>query len=94
MARNGRTAIELTRAHKPDVVLMDIQMPELDGLQAIQILRADPAYARTPIIALTALAMPGDRERCLQAGANDYLTKPIDLRRLLEILQKQLRGLE
>ena len=70
---------------------MDIQMPEIDGLDATRRLRAMPAFAATPIIALTALAMSGDRERCLEAGANEYLTKPVSLKRLVEVIQHLVR---
>jgi CheY-like chemotaxis protein len=69
---------------------MDIQMPVLDGLQVTQHLRTDPRFAATPIIALTALAMPGDRERCLSAGASEYLTKPVSLKGLAEMINKLL----
>jgi CheY-like chemotaxis protein len=68
------------------VIIMDIRMPDLDGLTAIRELRAQPDLARVPIIALTALAMPGDRERCLAAGATAYVSKPINLRELVRII--------
>ncbi|NCC32755.1 MAG: response regulator, partial [Chloroflexia bacterium] len=90
VARNGREALEMAAEIVPDLVLMDIQMPELDGLEAIRRLRADPVFALTPIIALTALAMPGDRERCMEAGASEYLTKPVSLRGLVYTIERLL----
>ncbi|MBP8002478.1 MAG: PAS domain S-box protein [Chloroflexi bacterium] len=86
-ALNGFDALEQAHIHQPQMILMDIQMPEMDGLEAIQRLRAMPAFATVPIIALTALAMPGDRERCLQAGANEYLSKPLSLKMLTERIE-------
>ncbi len=90
LARNGKEALDMARRYFPDVILMDIQMPEMDGLEAIGRLRQDSTLNGIPIIALTALVMPGDRERCLEAGANEYLTKPMELRRLSAILQAYL----
>jgi predicted ATPase/signal transduction histidine kinase len=87
VAENGQEAIEMTKLHHPDVIVMDIQMPVLDGLTAIKQLRRDPQFAKLPIIALTALAMSGDRERCLMAGANEYLTKPVTLGSLVITIQ-------
>ena len=77
---------------RPDLVLMDIQMPGMDGLEAIRQVRAraDTTIASVPIIAITALSMPGDREKCLQAGANEYLSKPVRLNQLVDIIQSLL----
>jgi PAS domain S-box-containing protein len=84
VAEDGEAALQRTREARPDLIIMDIQMPGMDGLEVIRRLRAEPAFRSVSIIALTALAMPGDRERCLTAGADDYLTKPIRLRQLAE----------
>ncbi|HEY0096253.1 MAG TPA: response regulator, partial [Archangium sp.] len=88
IARDGLEAVRLCREVRPALVLMDIQMPRLDGLEAIRCLRADRVTAPIPIIALTELAMPGDRERCLEAGANEYLSKPVRLRQVLEVMRR------
>ncbi|HID99870.1 MAG TPA: hybrid sensor histidine kinase/response regulator [Thiotrichaceae bacterium] len=87
IARDGVEAIEQTQANHPNLILMDIQMPVMSGLDAIREIRADPDIAEIPIIALTALAMQGDKERCLQAGANDYLSKPVNLKELLATIE-------
>ena len=93
IAKNGREAIQMTQTYEPDLILMDIQMPDMDGLMAIQQIRQNPAFLQTPIIALTALAMKGDRERCLEAGANNYLAKPVKLKQLISCIQQLLREL-
>jgi PAS domain S-box-containing protein len=85
-ARNGLEAIERLKETEPAVVLMDIQMPGMDGLKAIRCIRDDANFSDIPIIALTALAMPGDREHCLTAGANDYLAKPVSLNKLINTI--------
>ncbi|KAB8145520.1 PAS domain S-box protein [Chloroflexia bacterium SDU3-3] len=86
IARNGAEAIAQAREVRPGIILMDIQMPGMDGIEATKRLRADPQLAAIPIIAMTALAMPGDRERCLEAGASDYMSKPISLRQLTDTI--------
>ena len=90
IARNGIEAVAKAKSDVPDIILMDIQMPEMDGLEAITLIRADASIAPIPIIALTALAMEGDRERCLAAGANEYIAKPIKFRQLNTVIQRIL----
>jgi CheY-like chemotaxis protein len=85
VARNGREAIERLERADIDLVLMDIMMPEMDGIAAIEAIRGRPEWQDLPIIALTAKAMPDDRQRCLDAGANDYIAKPIDIDRLVSL---------
>jgi len=89
-AADGLAAVELAQAERPDIILMDIQLPKLDGLEAIRRLRAMPGLQSTPVVALTALAMQGDRERCLQAGANEYLSKPVSMKKLAQVIHELL----
>ena len=89
-ALNGLIAVQLARELRPALILMDIQMPMMDGLTATRELRADAAFKEVPIIALTALAMSGDRERCLAAGATDYMSKPVELKELAALMEKLL----
>lgn len=90
IAKDGQEAIAITKAHRPNLILMDIQMPVIDGIAAIEQIRLDPNLVNVPIIALTALAMTGDRERCLAAGANEYLAKPVKLKQLANTIQQLL----
>ncbi|MEE3716331.1 PAS domain S-box protein [Tumidithrix elongata RA019] len=90
VAKNGHEAIALAQAEHPALILMDIQMPEMDGLEAMQQIRRDSSLANVPIVALTALAMAEDRDRCLAAGANDYIAKPIKLKQLVVTMQQLL----
>jgi len=87
-ATNGRQAIELLQ-RTPDVsvVLMDIMMPEMDGYETMRAIRKIPAFQKLPIIALTAKAMKGDREKCLDAGAGDYIAKPVNTDQLLSLMR-------
>ncbi|UVM24215.1 response regulator [Pseudomonas wadenswilerensis] len=95
IGRNGREAIERLEQHEDiDLVLMDVMMPEMDGYEATRLIRKDPRWRKLPIIAVTAKAMKDDQERCLQAGANDYLAKPIDLDRLFSLIRVWLPQLE
>jgi hypothetical protein len=87
-AENGREGIEQLDAHPDvDLVLMDIMMPELDGYETTRLVRGEDRWAQLPIIALTAKAMKGDRERCIAAGASDYITKPVDIDQLLSLMR-------
>jgi PAS domain S-box-containing protein len=85
--RNGTEAVERAREMSPDIILMDVQMPVLDGLEATRRIRNLPNMQKTPIIALTALAMSGDRERCVEAGVDEYISKPVSLGELLKVIR-------
>jgi len=90
-ASNGAEAIERAQQEQPALILMDAQMPVMDGLEATRRIRADAELKHIPIIALTGLAMEGDEQRCLAAGANDYLSKPVSLKKLMGMIEAQLK---
>ena len=87
-AENGKSALEMLELHPDtDLVLMDIMMPEMDGYEAMKRIRSQVRFTKLPLIALTAKAMKDDKEKCIDAGANDYITKPIDIERLLSLMR-------
>lgn len=90
VVQTGKEALEYAQKTHPDVILMDIRLPEIDGLEAIRRIRADSAIAAIPIIAVTALVMPGIRESCFSAGADEYLSKPVSLRNLHVSIERLL----
>jgi PAS domain S-box-containing protein len=90
-AINGFEVLKIMETTRPDLILMDIHMPEMDGLETMRHLRSEPANESIPIFALTALAMPGDRDKCIEAGADEYICKPIRLRELGELIENALK---
>ena len=94
-ATNGARAIEMARSDKPDLILMDVQMPVIDGVSAVKALKADHITRSIPVIAITALAMDGDRTRMLEAGFDGYLGKPISIKEFRSVVASHLdRGTE
>ena len=91
VAEDGRKGIEMARVEMPDLILMDVNLPDIDGLEATRQLKADETTRAIPVIALTAHAMTGDKERALDAGCEDYDSKPIELPRLLEKIARLLK---
>lgn len=90
-AADGKAGVEMAKTEKPDLVLMDMNMPELDGWEATRQIKADPGSQNIPVIALTAHAMTGDRERALEAGCTDYHTKPVEFPKLLAQIEAILQ---
>ena len=91
-ADTGERAVALTAEHRPDLVLMDIHLPDIDGVEALRRLRADERTASVPVLALTAQAMEGDRERFLAAGFDGYLSKPVNIADLLDAVRRYCEG--
>jgi two-component system, cell cycle response regulator DivK len=87
MARDGEQALKMAQAEAPDLILMDISLPDLDGWEATRRLKARPETQAIPVIALTAHAMVGDREKCLEAGCDDYDSKPVQFPQLMDKIQ-------
>lgn len=92
VAVDGRDGVTAAERESPDLILMDMSLPVADGWEATRLIRAGAGTARIPVIALTAHAMAGDREKALEAGCNDYDTKPVELERLLEKINRLLDG--
>jgi two-component system cell cycle response regulator DivK len=90
VAPDGAEGLRLSKLHKPDLILMDLDLPEINGWDATRRLKSDPDTSNIPVIALTAFAMTGDREKALEAGCNDFDTKPIDFTRLLTKMRNLL----
>ena len=91
-ATNGQEALDMIRREAPDVILLDMSLPVMDGWAAVRELRADAAIRHVPVIALTAHAAREDRERAIEAGCDDYETKPVDMPRLLSTIERWLEG--
>jgi len=92
MAENGQLGVDMAGSQRPDLILMDMSLPVMDGWEATRTIKANPATAGIPIIALTAHAMASDREKALEAGCDDYDTKPIELERLLGKISRFVAG--
>jgi len=92
VACDGVEGVEAARIHLPDLILMDLSLPEMDGWTATRILKSDSRTRHIPVIALTAHAMEGDRQKALSAGCNAFDTKPVEIARLIEIMNRLLKG--
>ncbi len=89
-AADGMTGLDLVRRHRPDLILMDVQLPDISGLEVTRRIKGDSALKHIPIIAVTAIAMAGDEERVLASGCDVYIAKPIQMRDILSAIQKML----
>jgi len=92
VAENGEMAVRMVQSNPYDLVLMDMQMPVMDGIEATRVIRSDPRFKNLPIIAMTANAMAADRDKCLDAGMNDHIPKPIDPQELFRVLSQWTHG--
>ena len=91
-AEDAESGMQLMREHLPDLVLMDVQLPGMNGLKATQIIKKDPAIQDIPVVALTSYAMQGDEERASEAGCSGYITKPIDTKSFLQVIDQYIRS--
>jgi len=91
-ARNGREAVTAAYEHKPDVILMDLSLPEMDGWEAAREIKSDPEIAGIPLIALTAHTLPGDRQKAMEAGFDNYISKPINVPAFYDIVNAIFKG--
>ena len=89
-AEDAESGIQLMRQHLPDLVLMDVQLPGMNGLKATRIIKRDPTIKEIPIVALTSYAMQGDEEKAAEAGCSGYITKPIDTKSFLQVIDKYI----
>lgn len=91
VAENGQKAVDLASTYQPDLIVMDISLPKMDGLKATTTIRTNPKTKNIPILAATARALPGDREKCIQSGCDDYIAKPFTHRELGAAIKKLLK---
>jgi CheY-like chemotaxis protein len=92
LAMDGRDGVNAALKQKPDLILMDLAMPEMDGWEATRLIKKDPLTSSIPLIAVTAHALSGDRARALKAGCDDYITKPMDLAELVSMVNRALKN--
>ena len=92
VAGDGETAVRLASTSRPDLILMDIGLPGISGLEAVRAIRGDPSLPRMPIVAVSSGVMPGDRERALEAGCDDFVAKPLDDEALVALVRNLLTG--
>ena len=88
--REGKLAFDMAREHKPDLIIMDIQLPEISGLDITALLKQDPELKEIPVIAVTAFAMKGDEQKIREGGCEDYISKPISVTKFIEVVKKHL----